>query len=92
MQGPYLPQVLERLSKVRSEHYYVQMAVAWAVSMCYVKDSVVTMPYLEAGPWDDFTYNKALQKIIESRQITDEQRALMRSLKRPSRRVKKQGQ
>ena len=92
LQGPYLPQVLERLSKVHSEHYYVQMAAAWAISMCYVKDPAVTMPYLEAGPWDDFTYNKALQKIIESRQITDEQRALMRSLKRPGRRVKKQGQ
>ena len=92
VQDSYLPQVLKRLGTINAEHYYVQMAVAWAVSMCYVKDQQVTMPYLEAGLWDDFTYNKALQKIIESRQITDEQRELMRSMKRSSRRVKKQGQ
>lgn len=89
---PYLPQVLERLSTVHSEHYYVQMAVAWAISMCYVKEPIVTMPYLESELWDDFTYNKALQKIIESRQITDEQRELMRAMKRSRLRVKKRGQ
>lgn len=80
----YLEKVLERLSKVDSPHYYVQMAVAWAISMCYVKNREVTRPYLEAGLWDDFTYNKALQKIIESKQITDEERQQMRQMKRRS--------
>ncbi len=78
----YLEKVLVRLSRVGLTHYYVQMAVAWAISMCYVKNRAVTMPYLEAGLWDDFTYNKALQKIIESRQITDEERQQIRQMKR----------
>lgn len=92
LNADYLPQVLERLSKMQSDHYYVQMAVAWAVSMCYVKDPILTRPYLETGSWDDFTYNKALQKIIESKQITEEQRQLIRSMKRPPRRRRNQEQ
>ena len=41
-----------------------------------------TLPYLRNNSLDDFTYNKALQKIIESNRIDNDTKALIRSMKR----------
>ncbi|MNW66444.1 hypothetical protein D3C74_449170 [compost metagenome] len=60
----------------------MKMAVAWAISIAYVKQPEVTMPYLQNNTLDDFTYNKALQKITESYRVTPEDKQLIRSMKR----------
>ena len=75
-------QVLELLDAVRREDYYVLMAVAWAVSVCYVKFPAVTLAYLRRSRLPDATYNKALQKIIESLRVSREDKDIMRSMKR----------
>lgn len=64
-----LEAVLERLDRIRHEGYYVKMAVAWAIATCYVKFPERTMIYLHDNMLDKFTYNKALQKIVESRHV-----------------------
>jgi len=58
------------------------MAVAWAISICYVKDPLVTMNYLRNNSLDDFTYHKALQKITESNRVEKEDKNLIRQMKR----------
>lgn len=78
----YVEQVLALLDGVRHEDYYVSMAVAWAVSVCYVKFPALTLEYLRTSSLSDFTYNKALQKIIESLRVSREDKELMRSMKR----------
>lgn len=79
----YIDQVLDRLDAVRHEGYYVRMAVAWALSMCYLRFPERTLGYLTGTcSLDDFTYNKALQKIVESRCVTQETKQYIRSLKR----------
>lgn len=80
----YAPEMLERLDKVKNDDYYVKMAVAWAVSMCYVEYPEITMPYLKNNSLDDFTYNKSLQKICESLKPKAEEKALIKSMKRPA--------
>ena len=45
------------------------MAIAWAVSICYIKFLDLTSDYLKHNTLDDFTYNKALQKITESYRV-----------------------
>ena len=81
-----LPEYAERcfsnFNAITQEGYYVKMAVAWAVSVFYVKLPEQTMPYLKENRLDDWTYNKALQKILESRRIAGEERELIRSMKR----------
>jgi 3-methyladenine DNA glycosylase AlkD len=67
---------------IKHEGYYVKMAVAWVLSMYYVHLPELTMPYLENNQLDKFTYNKTLQKIIESLKVEKETRDLMRSRKR----------
>ncbi len=77
----YIGAVLERLAAVRSEAYYVRMAVAWAVSVCYVRYPELTRPLLEAGRLDRFTHNKSIQKICESLRVAPEAKDALRRLK-----------
>ncbi|WP_272037979.1 DNA alkylation repair protein [Paenibacillus sp. JJ-100] len=79
---PYIYEVLPLLDQIKHEAYYVKMAVAWAISMAYVRQPEVTMPYLQHNTLDDFTYNKALQKITESHRVTPEDKQRIRGMKR----------
>jgi len=80
------PEYIDRLypifDAIRHDGYYVKMAAAWAVSICYVRFPQKTMRYLQNSRLDDFTYNKALQKIIESLCVSKEDKAVIRSMKR----------
>ena len=58
------------------------MAVAWAISMCFVKFEGKTMSYLKHNNLDDFTYNKSLQKICESLRVNKDTKILIKSMKR----------
>jgi hypothetical protein len=58
------------------------MAVAWAVSLCFIKFEDITLKYLENCSLDDFTYNKALQKIIESNRVLKDKKVLIKNKKR----------
>lgn len=78
----YLSRILQAFDGISHEGYYVKMAVAWALSMYYVEYPTELMEYFAHHHLDEFTYQKALQKIIESRQITEETREKIREMKR----------
>lgn len=78
----YIKQTLQLLDQVSHEDYYVKMAVAWAVSACYIKMPDATMPYLQNNQLDVFTYNKALQKITESLRIDADTKNMIRAMRR----------
>lgn len=78
----YIKQVLEILNNIHHDGYYVKMAVAWAISVCYIKFPKETMVLLQNNKLDIFTYNKALQKIIESYRVTKEDKEIIRKMKR----------
>lgn len=78
----YIRKALKELDKVNHNGYYVKMAVAWAVSVCYVKFEDITLEYLNNNNLDDFTYNKSLQKICESLKVDKERKFLIKSMKR----------
>ena len=73
---------LEILVRVCSEEYYVKMAVAWAISICFIRFEDITLEYLKRSRLDDFTYNKALAKITESLCVDKETKQMIRSMKR----------
>lgn len=78
----YITQVLRILNNIHHEGYYVKMSVAWAISICYIKFPKETMELLQNNELDTFTYNKALQKIIESYRVTKEDKERIRKMKR----------
>lgn len=77
----YIDRLFPVFDGIAHEGYYVRMANAWAISVCYVKFPEKTMGYLEENCLDDFTYQKALQKIVESRCVSAEVKARMREKK-----------
>lgn len=81
----YVPRLFPLFDGVRHEGYYVKMALAWAVSMCYVNYPALTEAYLANCGLDDWTYNKALQKITESRRVDAETKEKIRAMKRGTR-------
>ena len=78
----YINLVLKTLDNIKHDGYYVKMAVAWAISMCFIKFEEKTMAYLKDNSLDDFTYNKSLQKICESLRIDKNTKELIKSMKR----------
>lgn len=80
----HLEELLACYDSIRHEGYYVKMAVAWALSVCFVKFPERTMEYLKNNSLDTFTYNKILQKIVESCRVDKDTKTLIRSMKRPS--------
>lgn len=78
----YINQVLSVFNKLCLKDYYAQMAVAWAVSVCYVKFPEKTKTFLMDNQLDDFTYNKSIQKICESYRVDKEDKILLKSMKR----------
>lgn len=76
------PALLDLPADVRSEEYYVRMAVAWFFATALAKQWDSTLPYLENNRLDVWTHNKTIRKAIESYRITEEQKTFLRSLQR----------
>lgn len=82
LDSQYAPLAFAHFDRIRHEGYYVKMAVAWTLSMYYVRLPELTMEYLRNNQLDNFTYNKTLQKIVESLKVDEKTRILMKSMKR----------
>lgn len=80
----YLSQIFQHFNEIQHDGYYVKMAVAWAISMIYIRYPVETTEFLHQNSLDDFTYNKALQKITESYRIDQKTKEQIRKMKRKS--------
>ena len=75
---------LKILDSLKNEKYYCKMAVAWAVATAWAKQRDKTCNYMQEGnnTLDDWTYNKAIQKMLESYRVSDEDKAMLRTMKR----------
>ncbi len=79
----YLEKDFKIFDSVSSQAYYVQMAIAWAISICLIKFYDKTIQYLKTTTaLDNFTYNKTLQKARESYRITEQQKEELKKMKR----------
>ncbi len=62
--------------------YYVRMAIAWGISMAFVKFRMQTTILLSSNQLDDWTHNKAIQKIIESNRVNKADKEIVKKWKR----------
>ncbi len=74
---------LSLLEGMGQPQYYVRMAVAWAVSVCYVKFPAETLPLLARRTLPPFTQNKSIQKIRESYRVPQEDKDMLLAYKLP---------
>ena len=73
---------LTKVSKIRSEEYYVNMMTAWYFATALAKQYEAALPYIEKQKLDKWTHNKSIQKAVESYRITPEQKEYLKTLKR----------
>ncbi|MCM1364049.1 MAG: DNA alkylation repair protein [Faecalibacterium sp.] len=72
----------DMVAVIRSDEYYINMMIAWYFATALSKQYDSIIPYIEGRKLDIWTHNKTIQKAIESRRITDEQKVYLRTLKR----------
>lgn len=77
----YINQIFALFDEMDTSGYYVQMAVAWAVSVCLINYYEETLEFLEHCHLDTFTHRKALQKACESYRISPQQKEQLRQKK-----------
>lgn len=78
----YIDVLLQKFEQIQNHDYYVKMAVAWAISICYIKHCAKTLSFLQQNSLDDWTHNKAIQKIVESNRVDSLDKVLVKSYKR----------
>lgn len=78
----YLEKVFKIIDSIKTDYYYTNMAIAWLISIAYIKNKEKTLKYLGNNNLTKFTYNKSLQKIIESNRVSLEDKEMMRRMKR----------
>lgn len=74
----YIDRVLEVLGSLPVQGYYTSMGIAWAFATSWAKYPDKTRAFLQEHPIDRDTYKKTLQKCIESRRISSEEKAAIR--------------
>ncbi len=65
----YIDKLYSIIDNIKSENYYVEMANAWLLSICYIKYPDRTMKYLLNNNLDIFTFNKSIDKICDSYRV-----------------------
>lgn len=78
----YLTENFKIFEQIKHEGYYVKMAISWAISICLIKYYDKTLEYLKNSKLDAWTYNKAIQKAIESYRISADRKEILRKMKK----------
>lgn len=78
----FSPEYPELVAGIKSDEYYVRMMVAWYFATALAKQYDAAIEYFEDDRLDVWTHNKAIQKAVESRRVTDEHKDYLRSLRR----------
>lgn len=77
----YIEKILKLLPTIKTNEYYLEMAIAWCLSTCYIKYPNVTIVTLKNNKLEKTIHNKTIQKIIESTRISNEEKDKLRKLK-----------
>ena len=77
----YDPVYPRMTAELRSDDYYVNMMIAWYFATGLAKQYESILPFIEERRLDAWTHKKAIQKSVESRRVTDEQKQYLKQLK-----------
>ena len=75
------PGQLELAASACCDEYYVNMMAAWYFATALAKQREAALPWIEARRLPAWVHNKTIQKAIESRRISPEDKEYLRSLK-----------
>lgn len=77
----FKPEYLDIVSSIDSEHYYVQMVVAWYFATALAKQYEDAIKIIENKKLSKWVHNKTIQKAKESYRVTPEHKEYLKTLK-----------
>lgn len=79
----YIEKTVKTLDSLYDGDYYGSMGIAWALATAYAKFRGETMALLKGkNHLSDETYNRAIQKMLESYRVSEEDKVVLRGMKR----------
>lgn len=96
LDGPKLNCIEETLQSIKSEDYYVNMAIAWVYAEIFLRDKEMVIRYLlklkqeiKDGDCKDvdgirqrFIFQKTISKICDSKKVSNEEKDFVRTLRK----------
>lgn len=81
LEDAFLEEYPRLVSQIRSDHYYVNMMLAWYFATALAKQPDSIFPYIEERRLSYWVHNKTIQKACESNRITEEQKKWLKKLR-----------
>lgn len=81
LESDFKSEYLEKVAKIESDEYYINMARAWYFATALAKQYDETIKILENYSLDKWTHNKTIQKAVESYRITAEKKTILKGMK-----------
>lgn len=75
-----LAKIFKIFENIKEDKYYINMAIAWTLSICLIKHYDITYNYLQKANLNRFTYNKTISKAVDSYRLTIEQKNQLKKL------------
>lgn len=83
IEDEYIEDIFKIINKVKLDKYYTKMANAWLISYCFIKEYDKTIEFYKTKcKIDVWTYNKGIQKALESYRLTDEQKEELKEMRK----------
>ncbi len=82
MEERYLETIFAIVDRCDTSKYYVHMAAAWLIAETLVKFYPRARGYLMENSLDKRTHNKAIQKALESRRLSGDEKNYLKGIKR----------
>lgn len=79
LDNEHLTPIFDRLCTINYGSYYVDMAVAWFLSIAYIKQQERTMDFLNRANLPEFVLRKTISKICDSLRVESEEKISLKS-------------
>ncbi len=78
----YIDKVISIIDDLKGPTYMAKMGIAWLVATIMAKYEDKAFAYLEQSSLDDWTYNKAITKMLESFRVSEKAKEKIKLMKR----------
>lgn len=72
----------DKVIGIKSDEYYVNMAIAWYMSFALIKQYDVAVKIIEENKLPAWVHNKSIQKAVESYRIPDNRKQYLKTLRK----------
>lgn len=77
----FCQEITDKIASLKSDEYYVNMAIGWFFATLLTKNYSQTLPYLQDKKLQSLTHNLAIKKACESLAVPSENKEYLKSLK-----------